>query len=312
MEHGKESFQYNLKDEDKVSLLAKALTSPTRLEILRMLLRSSKTMSELSQTLYVSMSSISMHTALLRDAGLITITPKPGKHGAKKLCGIRAERITIDLFEPDKEVVSPKIVSQDIPVGAYSHAEATRPCGLVSREGYIQREDESHCFYHPLHANAQLIWFLTGLLTYEISNRSLKAPSLEKVEISFEICAEAPGYNNTWPSDIFLKINNRHLTTFRVKGDYGGTRGVNNPAWWRDSNTQFGELTLLTITKEGTYLNNKRVSEENLDTLKMAENFYFSFTVGVDPKSEFPGGMNLFGKHFGNYSQDIRVKAIYE
>ena len=90
MNSGKESFSYSLSDIDDMSQMARALSSPIRLEILKLLNGNSRTMSELSKLLYVSMSSISMHTAILKDAGLITIIPKPGMHGAQKLCGIRA------------------------------------------------------------------------------------------------------------------------------------------------------------------------------------------------------------------------------
>ena len=308
----KEIFKYNLNDGDKVSKVSKALTSPARLEILRLLLRNSMTMSELSQKLYISMSSIHMHTTILKEAGLISITPKPGMHGAKKLCGIKAGRILIDLVETKNETASIITKVQEIPIGAYAHAQGSRPCGLVSREGYLQQEDESYCFYDPRRINAQLIWFMSGFLTYEISNQYMKSNRLKRVEISFEACAEAPGYNNVWPSDIFMNINGKMIATFRVKGDYGGTRGVNNPVWWKDANTQFGELITLSITKDCVFMNNKLVSHESFNSLKLAEGFYFSFTVGVDSESEFPGGINLFGRDFGNYSQDIRIRSIYE
>lgn len=185
------------------------------------------------------------------------------------------------------------------------------PCGIVSSDGYVETEDAAYSFWHPDHMQAQLIWFTTGFLKYRISNRELKDAAVTSVGISFEVCAEAPGYNNVWPSDIFFKINDRHLTTFRIKGDYGGTRGVNNPGWWKDSNTQYGELTTLAVTREGTYLNGRLISRENMDTLGMLDGCSFSFTLGVDENSEYPGGMNLFGRSFGNYAQNIRIEIRY-
>ncbi len=311
MEYGKGSYHYNLKDTENVSRLAKALSSQTRLDILRLLLHSSMSMTELSKKLYVSMSSISMHTGILEKADLITITPKPGLHGAKKLCGIKAEKICIDLFEDNNCSPSLSEKYQDIPIGDYAQAKVSAPCGIVTKEGYFEEEDRPYCFYEPEHVNAQLIWFMTGCLTYRISNRNLQTEHLKRVEISFEVCAEAPGYNNTWPSDIFLMINDHMITTFRADGDYGGTRGVNNPTWWRDSNTQFGDLKILSVTDNGVFLENQKVSKENIHSLKMSDDYYFTFSIGVDRGAKFPGGLNLFGKCFGNYAQNITIKSVY-
>lgn len=310
--NGKHSFQYDLSEIDATCQMARALSSPVRLEILKLLIGQSMTMSELAQALYVSMSSISMHTKILNSAGLITVVPKPGMHGAQKICGIRTERVVFDFFTSNimKSMVEPVVL--DIPVGSYSEAEIKGPCGLVNNENYLGIEDTRYGFFDIGHAEAQLIWFTSGYLTYRITNKFLIGQEVKCLNISFEVCAEAPGYNNDWPSDIYIKINGERVTEFRVKGDYGQVRGINNPQWWSDSNTQYGELKLLSITNKGTYLNGKKVSIHTLSSLRIKENYYFSFQLGVDEQAEFVGGLNLFGKNFGNYSQDIRVEIQYK
>ena len=40
--------------------------------------------------------------------------------------------------------------------------------------------------------------------------------------------------------------------------------------------------------------------------------YHFKMVLRIDPKAEHVGGMNLFGKHFGDYSQDIVLKVEYE
>lgn len=309
---GKHNFTYDLDDVENMSEMGKALSSSIRLQILQLLIEQSMTMSQLSQKLFVSLFSVSMHVKILQDVGLVEVIPKPGMHGAQKLCGIRAERVTFDFFENRKNLTKArpsKIV--EIPVGCYARAEIQAPCGLVNQEDYIDVEDTQFGFYDTRHVTAQLIWFTTGYLEYDISNRYLHADSLSAVNLSFEVCAEAPGYNNTWPSDIDVKINGVTVTTFRVAGDYGGTRGINNPTWWSDSNTQFGEMKKLSITESGCFLDGRKVSKETINSLKVKENHHFTFAIGVNPDSEYPGGMNLFGKHFGNYKQDIRMEIKY-
>lgn len=312
MNTGKESLFFNLVDIERSYLMAKALSSPVRLEILKLLIKNSMTMSELSHDLFLPMSSICMHCNNLKKANLITVTPRPGLHGSQKLCGIKVDEVTFNFFSSlrDYGTKPPKLT--EIPIGSYSDCNITAPCGLVTSMSYINIEDTPHGFYDPNHVNASLLWFTTGSLIYHIPNKDIKDDDLAYVSISFEVCAEAPGYNNYWPSDIFIKINNTFITTFTVKGDYGGQKGANNPTWWSDSNTQYGELRELVIKNDGCYLNNQKVSSHNIESLELKDNYYFNFAIGVDKDSAHPGGINLFGRDFGNHRQDILIKAVYK
>lgn len=313
MASGKHNYFYCLENIEEMSEMAKALSSPVRLEILKLLVKQSMTMSELSQELLVSLSSVSMHTKILLEVGLITVKPKPGMHGAQKVCGIRADQVMFDFFgtKNHKTLDMPPTVIE-IPIGNYAKAEVTHPCGIVSSDDWVDIEDSQYCFYDPAHVHAQLIWFTSGFLEYHITNKSLQDREIKSLNVSFEVCAEAPGYNNVWPSDISVEINHIRLFTFRVDGDYGGHRGINNPLWWSDSNTQYGEMKSFSITSQGTYMNGKKVSDVCLESLNVQDNYYFSLRVGVDEESGCPGGMNLFGRKFGNYAQDIRVEIQYQ
>ena len=51
---------------------------------------------------------------------------------------------------------------------------------------------------------------------------------------------------------------------------------------------------------------------ETIESLGLLENYFFTFTLRVDPDSEHVGGMNLFGSRFGDYAQDIIMKVEYE
>lgn len=269
-------------------------------------------MSDLSELLFLPMSSISMHINILKEANLISVTPKPGLHGSKKLCGIKIDEVTFDFFSSSQEFYARPPRLTDIPIGSYSNCNVSSPCGLATSTSYIDCEDTPHGFYDPAHINASLLWFTTGSLEYHIPNKDIIDSDLQYISLSFEICAEAPGYNNQWPSDIFIDINGIHVTTFTVKGDYGGQKGANNPSWWSISNTQYGELRELIIRNDGCYLNDQKVSSHTIDSLKLKENFYFLFSIGVTKDCVHPGGLNLFGKDFGNHRQDILLKAVYK
>ena len=90
---------------------------------------------------------------------------------------------------------------------------------------------------------------------------------MERVQFSFEACAKAQGYNNDWPSDIALWINGREVVTFTSPGDFGGVRGRQNPIWWHDTMTQYGEMHVLSIRADGTYIDGWRTSDETLKSL---------------------------------------------
>jgi predicted transcriptional regulator len=115
------------------------------------------------------------------------------------------------------------------------------------------------------------------------------------------------GYNNDWPSDITLWINNQEVYTFRSPGDYGGKRGIYNPSWWPNGSTQYGDLHRLDITMDGCFGDGRKSSDLNLESLRVSGGEYISLKIGVKEDSEYVGGINIFGEHFGNYRQNIEM-----
>jgi predicted transcriptional regulator len=132
------------------------------------------------------------------------------------------------------------------------------------------------------------------------------------VPFSFEACAEAPGYNNDWPSDITIWINDQEVFTFRAAGDYGGKRGIYNPSWWPDSSTQYGELRRFSIRQDGCFGDNRKTSDCTIGALKIKEDDFISFKIGIKEDAEYIGGVNLLGECFGNYKQNIEMTAKLE
>ena len=307
----KQEIHLDLIDTEKTARVCKALSSEMKLEILKLLVERPMTISQLAKHFYLPMSSMCLHVKALEEAGLIALKPKPGVRGTKKMCGIITSDISIDLFAHVDQVTRKPPVHVDMPVGNYSQCEVTPPCGIASANFYIYEEDSPYGFYSPERTSASLVWLTSGYLKYQFPNSSLKDEDADHVEFSFELCAEAPGYNNEWPSDIDLLLNDKWITTFHLAGDYGGRRGIYNPSWWSDSNTQYGEYKNIHVTHKGCFVDEMKISEETLESLKLTEGYSFSFTLRVDPKSPHVGGMNLFGKFFGDYAQDIVMKVEY-
>lgn len=307
----KKNLTLNLSDIEYTAKICKALSSETRLEILRCLVKKPMTISQLAEEFYLPISSMCLHVNTLKNAGLINVLPKPGIRGTKKLCGITAASVFLDLFSHENRLVHKPSAYVYMPIGHYCNCEITPPCGIATANSYLSEEDSPYGFYSPDHINASLLWLTSGFLEYQFSNELLLIDQIDHIEFSFEICSEAPGYNNDWPSDISLELNHKHVTTLHTLADYGGRRGIYNPSWWNDSNTQFGEFKIIHVTHTGCFINNQKVSDETIQSLGLLNGYSFSFKLCVDSNSEHVGGMNLFGKFFGDYAQDIIMKVDY-
>lgn len=307
----KKEMMLSLSDIEHTAKICRALSSETRLEILRCLVGKPMTISQLAEQFYLPISSMSLHINTLKDAGLITVLPKPGIRGTRKLCGISAASVFLDLFAHENRFVRKPPAYIYMPIGHYCNCEVTPPCGIATANSYLYEEDSPYGFYSTDHINASLLWLTSGFLEYQFSNEALHTGEVDHIEFSFEICSEAPGFNNDWPSDIRFELNHRHIVTLHTQADYGGRRGIYNPSWWNDSNTQFGEFKIIHITHTGCYINGQKVSDETIESLALLNGYCFTFTLKVDADSEHVGGMNLFGKFFGDYAQDIIMKVDY-
>lgn len=74
----KKDIVLDLSDTEATAKICKALSSETRLEILKCLVDKSMTISELAEAFYLPMSSMCLHIKTLSEANLITVVPKPG------------------------------------------------------------------------------------------------------------------------------------------------------------------------------------------------------------------------------------------
>ena len=73
----KKDILLNLADLDDTARVCRALSSETRLEILKCLIDRAMTISELAEKFYLPMSSMCLHIKTLREANLISVVPKP-------------------------------------------------------------------------------------------------------------------------------------------------------------------------------------------------------------------------------------------
>jgi predicted transcriptional regulator len=198
-----------------------------------------------------------------------------------------------------------------MPIGHYSDCEVFPTCGMASRDNMIILEDEPSSFYHPKHIGAQIIWFRKGYLEYLFPIELPQNAKIKQLEFSMEICSEAPNYDNDWPSDITLWVNGVDIGTWTSPGDFGGRRGKRNPSWWSDVATQYGLLKTWKMDNERTTLDMQKISEVTVDRLGLLQRPNLRLRIGVKQDAVHKGGVNLFGRDFGDHDQEIVMKIHY-
>ncbi|MDR3192858.1 MAG: helix-turn-helix domain-containing protein [Treponema sp.] len=292
----------------------KALSSPVRIKLLATILKKPlKNITELAEEFSLPLSTAAFHVKTLEKAGLIFVQEKPGLRGSQKLCTIQAEDVYLKFFNRDELVKRAlREITCGMPLGNYFDCSVVKPCGIASHRSFISTVDSENAFFSPSRIHAQLLWFSSGSVEYRFPNHNFKSPRLLELAFSFEACSEAPGYNNDWPSDITVWINGEEVSRFRSAGDYGGVRGIYNPAWWPDDSTQYGDLHRLEINDQGCFSDGRKTSDLDLERLQVTRGDYISFRIGVKEDAEYVGGINLFGERFGNYRQNIELVAKLE
>jgi predicted transcriptional regulator len=168
-------------------------------------------------------------------------------------------------------------------------------------------------FLDPDRMKAGLIWFTRGFVEYKFPNNAkLSQSKIESMEFSMELSSEVPGTSADWPSDITLSVNGIEIGTWMSPGDFGDKRGVYTPEWWKLKGSQYGKLKSWRVTNEGTYVDGVKISPVSLVDLDLSNHHSIRLRIAVKPDAKHPGGINIFGRGYGNYDQDIIMRLQTE
>ena len=287
----------------------KALGSEVRLQILKILLENDQmSMNQLANELNISNGALTGHIKKLEECGLISTSNESAVHGNQKMCSIIQDRIIVDITKP---IDYTNVFSTQIRVGQFSSHNVCPTCGLATSESVVGVLDDSRYFDHPDRFNADIIWFTKGYVEYAIPNLIPVNQKISQLSISMEISSEAPGIDNNWPSDISFYSNDILVGVWTSPGDFGEVRGMLTPDWWPPNWNQYGLLKLLVINHRGTYIDGLKISDVTTNTLKLDYTSTIRFRMAVEEDATHVGGLTLFGRSFGNYSQDIQVSINY-
>lgn len=303
----------NLSNIDEMLKVANALDNPARLRILTVINNRSMSVSEIASELHIPQSTVTMHIKCLEEAGLINTEAKPGDHGTRKVCSRKKDIIEIKLAWTNRAVEN-DAYSTSMPVGAFTDSEIHETCGMCCPDDILEEvEDYPGGFYTTKRFQAGLIWSSYGYLEYTFPIPADKSGFIPKqIIFSFEACSEAPNYNEKWPSDLTIWINDVEAASWQCPGDFGARRGRLSPAWWNIGATQYGLLYTLEITNEGTFLNREKqgyntIFDYNIQDVKQG----LRIRIGNKEDAVHKGGFNLFGRSFGDYEQDLILTMIY-
>lgn len=298
-------------DYEKIERISKALSVKIRSQILLLIKANSLSIVEIANRLNIPVSSTAFHIKTLENAGLVITETQPGIRGSMRVCIACTEDIYIDCSKR-LPIEDSKFTTIEMPIGNYFDFDITPPCGMADENGLISGYDNPVLFCSPVRIEAQLIWFAEGYLQYRFPIGSLEHSKYTKLAFSMEICSEALGYREIWPSDITVAINNVEILTYTSPGDFGNRRGKITSCNWPLGSTQYGLLKNFTVDRNGAYIDgilaNKSV---NIDMLSIHKSFYISLKIMVKNDAKHIGGINIFGNKFGDFPQGIFMNLYY-
>ena len=296
-------------EPERLEKVFKALGSAPRLRILRLLSDHLLNVTEVAERLGMPASTAHVHIGVLEDAGLLLSEYRPATRGSQKVCTRAFDALHVQL--PRDTSQDAHTVEHSMPVGAYVDCQVTPTCGLASEGGIIGMFDDPASFYETNRVHAQLLWFHHGYVEYRFPQRLPPGAEVESIHLSFEACSEAPLHHEHWPSDITTWINGVAVATWTSPADFGGQRGKLTPDWWAEHSSQYGLLKVWQVNREGSYVDGLRASDVTLHDLELGSQSYLSVRIGVAPDAKHVGGINIFGRGFGNYPQDILLRFRY-
>ena len=295
----------NKQKETKIISIGKALSVQNRIEIIKCLLDGAKTITEIADYISLPISNTIFHLKVLENANIVKIFAS----GRGYKVSLLTYDININFKEgtEDQFPISTKQEEFSIGVGQYIDYECFDTfLALKDENGSIINVDDP---FDENKRRAQLIFTGKGFVVYPLPKINDK---LSEIQISLEICSEAPFYANEHPSEIFFSINDINLCSYICPGDFGGRKGNLNPPNYPDNLTQFGQLKTIFITKKGVFLDGKLVNKNiNLSSLNLKQNKINKFKVGNSTNSNYIGGYNIFGEKFGDYNQAIKIIYKY-
>lgn len=307
------SRNFLLVDPEEKPEVLKALASEVRVAILKLLhIDGPMNVNDIAGKLKQPQSTVSSNMQTLVEAGLVRTETQKARKGNQKICHSLFDEVLV-MFKEDIRPLRANAIEVAMPLGLYTSCEVSAPCGLCSTEGIIGLLDVPDTFLDPDRMKTGLIWFTRGYVEYQFPNNArLAQHKITSMEFSLELSSEVPGTSADWPSDITVGVNGQDIGTWTSPGDFGDKRGVYTPDWWKLKGSQYGKLKSFRVNGTGTFVDGVKISPVSLKDLDLETHHSIRLRIGVKADAKHPGGINIFGRGFGNYDQDIVLRLETE
>ena len=73
----------------------------------------------------------------------------------------------------------------------------------------------------------------------------------------------------------------------------------------------YGILKFWSVNGDGSYVDGNKISGISLADLSLQEHHSIKIRIGVKKDAKYMGGMNIFGRGFGNYDQGIILRLYF-
>ncbi|SEM70641.1 ArsR/SmtB family transcription factor [Lihuaxuella thermophila] len=302
-------LRLSINDPEELIKVAHALSSEIRVDMLKLLNERNMNVIELAKALQIPVSTAATNVKVLENAKLILTELQPASRGAMKVCSRNFDDVHM-ILRPLDSPPQIECYRMEMPIGHFSDCHVIPTCGMADEESFLS-EDDPLQFLYPERVKAQLLWFRTGYVEYKFPLSLPPTAEIRSIQFTMELCSEAPNYDNDWPSDMTMWVNGIEVGTWRSPGDFGDRRGKLNPAWWSDTCTQYGLLKTWKIDGSKTLIDNTEISKVTVRDLGLLNSHYVTMRIGIKPDAIHKGGINLFGKKFGDYEQDILIEVYY-
>jgi len=300
-------------DPEEQPGVLRALASDVRVSILKLLhVAGPLNVNDIAARLQQPQSTISSNMQVLVEAGLVRTETQKAKKGNQKICHSLFDEVLV-MFKDDIRPLKSNAIEVAMPLGLYTSCQVSAPCGLCSVDGIIGLLDVPDTFLDPDRMKTGLMWFTRGYVEYQFPNNARLAQyTVSSMEFSMELSSEVPGTSADWPSDITISVNGKDIGTWMSPGDFGDKRGVYTPDWWKLKGSQYGKLKGFRVTTTGTYVDGVKISPVSLKDLDLDIHHSIRLRIAVKDDARHPGGINIFGRGFGNYDQDIVLRLETE
>ena len=298
-----------IKEYPETLAFFEALGSEIRVRIMETLISSGRmSMNDLARITGITNGALTPHMRKLEAAGLVRIVNTPLTHGNQKMYEHQLGKTLIALRRNSS---SDGVYHSHLRAGQYSSCEVYPTCGLAHSSGILGEVDDPRYFTHQNRFEADILWFTKGYVEYLVPCVIPADEPIRSLSVKAELSSEAPGSNSFWPSDIHFYINGILIGIWTSPGDFADVRGTFTPDWWFSNWNQYGLLKTITVSEEGTFLDNVRISDVTIRQLHLNPRSPVYFRIGVPETARHIGGLTIFGRDFGNYNQDIEFTISY-